>query len=124
MFCEPTACLYSPRWFLFLSSESSHVSLSGKNCAEVCSSRLAELNSYVRLEVLRAELSDAVIGNFQVLSPSFPLLSLSVLCTARPCRRIQGPKFRICYKKVFAMKKQSKNAKKWLDTRVHRVRDR
>ena len=44
----------------------SSLPLAGKNCAEVSSTRLAELNSYVRLEVLKEELTDAVISKFQV----------------------------------------------------------
>ena len=38
----------------------------GKNCAEVSRERLAELNSYVRVEVLPGELSEDTVKNFQV----------------------------------------------------------
>ncbi len=39
----------------------------GKNCAEVSAKRLAELNSYVRVEVEEGSLTNEVIKKFQVL---------------------------------------------------------
>ena len=39
----------------------------GKNCAEVSCPRLAELNEYVRVEVLSGALTDEAISNFQVV---------------------------------------------------------
>lgn len=39
----------------------------GRNCAEVSMPRLAELNSYVRVEVLSGPLTNEVVGAFQVV---------------------------------------------------------
>ena len=39
----------------------------GQNCAEVCLPQLAELNSYVRMEVLQGELSEDAVKQFQVV---------------------------------------------------------
>ena len=39
----------------------------GSNCAEVSQPHLAELNSYVRVEVLSGPLSDEAIQKFQVV---------------------------------------------------------
>lgn len=39
----------------------------GLNCAEVSQQRLAELNDYVRVEVLPGPLSDEVVQRFQVV---------------------------------------------------------
>ncbi|XP_064399352.1 ubiquitin-like modifier-activating enzyme 1 isoform X2 [Halichondria panicea] len=39
----------------------------GKNCAEVSRERLAELNSYVRVEVLAGELSEEAVSKYQVV---------------------------------------------------------
>ena len=39
----------------------------GKNCAEVSQNRLAELNSYVRVELQTGELSEEVVKTFQVV---------------------------------------------------------
>ncbi len=38
----------------------------GKNCADVSAKRLAELNSYVKVEVQEGELTNDVIKKFQV----------------------------------------------------------
>ena len=39
----------------------------GQNCAVVSQQRLAELNSYVRVEVLSGNLSDEAVQRFQVV---------------------------------------------------------
>ena len=39
----------------------------GKKCAETCLPRLAELNSYVRMELLEGALSEEVIKKYQVV---------------------------------------------------------
>lgn len=40
----------------------------GKNCAEVCHPKLAELNSYVKVEVLPGELSEEALKRFHVVA--------------------------------------------------------
>ena len=60
-FLPPYSFLPSLLQFFFTESDI------GKNCAEVCHPRLAELNSYVRVEILPGGLSEDVVKKYQVV---------------------------------------------------------